>query len=389
MNTDTPDPGDMAAVQADETVEAQEAVWDLVRGLWRFSAVHALLETGVLDAIAATDYHLTFRDIARRCNVDVDALWRVLAACTSIGAVTFDGGYWHLGPLGRVLLSEPGSMRWAIAMQARSAWWESLAALPDTLRTGTPALAGRDGTTYEVLERNRDDRRIFDRFMATRAAQVADPIAADPVFDRGEVDVVVDVGGGDGTLLAAILHAHPGLRGVLLETETVASTARAALNRHGLGGRVNTVAGDFTEQLPGGGDVYVLASVLHNLPDHVAVDLLRRIAAALPAHGAVLLVEATYPTACILTSKAEEYALDLDVRMLSHSAGGHERPIEGWRDLAGSAGLTITTSRILPSPLRLAVLTLRADPEPANPDDGAVLDASFDPYPGQPLPGTT
>jgi hypothetical protein len=163
---------------------------------------------------------------------------------------------------------------------------------------------------------------------------------ARPTCDFSDMRTVVDLGGGQGTLLAAILRRHSHLQGVLYETPTVAGRATAALSRTDVADRCEVVAGDFFERVPERADAYVMADVLHDWDDSRAVGLLDNCRRAMAKHGKVLIVERLIPDDA---SQAVPVLLS-DFNMLVFT-GGRERT-NADDQLLEAAGLTM--GRVLP-----------------------------------------
>ena len=151
---------------------------------------------------------------------------------------------------------------------------------------------------------------------------------------------VVDVGGGQGTLLAAILRQHGHLHGVLLETPTVAARAEELLDAIDIADRSEVLAGDFFDQVPGQADCYVLANVLHDWDDARAARILRNCRRSMARAGRVLIIERLIPED---GSDAVPTLLS-DINMLVFT-GGQERTSDEYSKLLGSAGLKLGSIR--------------------------------------------
>jgi O-methyltransferase domain len=171
--------------------------------------------------------------------------------------------------------------------------------------------------------------------MRSQLAEEAPALAR--AYDWSSLGHVVDLGGGDGTLLAAILTAHPSLTGTVVDLPEVAAAAEQRFAREGLTGRAAAMAGSFFDPLPAGGS-YVLANVLHNWDDEHAVAILRGCARALGENDRVLVVEG-------LGERSGDHLprTEMSLRMLAFFAG-RERSLQDFADLARASGLEVRSS---------------------------------------------
>ena len=182
--------------------------------------------------------------------------------------------------------------------------------------------------------------------MTGRTSQDADAVVA--AYDFSVFRTVVDVGGGRGTLLAAILRANPDVRGVLFEQAHVLPGARQYLDAAGLGERCELVAGDFFASVAAGGDAYVLKWIVHDWDDEHALRILERCRQAMPATSRLLMVETVIPPGNDPSSGKLA-----DLAMLVWT-GGKERTEAEYRALLGAAGLKLT--RVVPTRSSLSVI---------------------------------
>ncbi len=160
-----------------------------------------------------------------------------------------------------------------------------------------------------------------------------------PNHDFSRARTVVDVGGGQGNMLAAVLEAVPEVTGVLFDQPAVIRTARARLARTPAAGRMRFVAGNFFRSVPRGGDVYVLRWILHNWSDRDAVRILRNCRAAMPRTGRLLIIEEVVPDHPRADWRHASSAFgDLNMLVL---LGGHERTRGEYRRLLAGAGLRL------------------------------------------------
>ncbi|NLU74353.1 methyltransferase [Streptomyces sp. HNM0575] len=154
--------------------------------------------------------------------------------------------------------------------------------------------------------------------------------------DWSGVRRILDVGGADGDLIAAVLAKEPGISATLLELPGPAARARARFEEAGLTGKADVVDGSFFDPLPGTADLIAVSFVLHNWPDEDAVRILRNCSDALEPGGSVLLIECADQS----PSKPDRGFTSGDLRMLAYF-GGRERTYEEWQELAVAAGMRI------------------------------------------------
>jgi C-methyltransferase len=203
------------------------------------------------------------------------------------------------------------------------------------VRTGQSAvqsLKGIDGFSY--LAEHPELAALFNDGMTTISGVAAASVVA--AYDFGRFPVIVDVGGGQGRLLAAILTATPSARGVLYDLPNVVTGAAEVLDRAGVSGRVRVEAGSFFDSVPAGGDAYILQFVIHDWADEAAQAILRNVAAAAADDATLLLVEMVIP------QHHREFVgnwADLDMLVLGE---GHERNAAQHRELLRRSGFHVT-----------------------------------------------
>ncbi|WP_020664600.1 methyltransferase [Amycolatopsis benzoatilytica] len=210
--------------------------------------------------------------------------------------------------------------------------------LEHSIRTGEAAYARRYGrdfwadlTEHPVL-RKAFDQQMTDRFR-TEIPEVVSGI------DWSRFATLVDVGGGRGDLLAAVLEANPKLRAQLIDLEATAAQAKAAFQARRIADRVEVRGGSFFDPLPAGADGYLLVDILHNWDDEHARRILARCAEAAGRAGRILAIEAV---------SGIHARTEMDLVMLAHF-GGRERRVEEFRTLASEAGLILTDATALTS----------------------------------------
>ncbi|MGM1064716.1 methyltransferase [Saccharothrix sp. Mg75] len=202
--------------------------------------------------------------------------------------------------------------------------------LAHSVRTGRSGYAHRFGQDFWAdLVADRRLSESFNRQMAHRFRDQVPRVVAG--FDWSRFGTLVDVGGGRGTFLAAILAANPGVSGHLVDLGPTAAEARRAFEEQGLGARTRVTAGSFFDPLPAGADAYLLFDVLHDWDDEQADRVLGRCAEAVRPGGSVLVVEA-------VAGRWSKSGFDLAMLVIF---GGRERRVEEFRALAAPHGLVL------------------------------------------------
>lgn len=279
--------------------------------------------------------------LARGTGADADALGRLLRYLACLGLYReIEPGRFVATAAGRMLceVHPAGLRRWLDLDGAAGRMELALAGLAHAVRTGRPgydAVFGRGFWTD--LAADRPLRESFDALMAARSRRIAADLAA---LDWSGDRRLVDVGGGDGTILIEVLRAHPALRGVLVEQPPAVERAATAVREADLHGRCDVVAGDFLAAVPVGGDVYLLVDVLHDWDDVAARDILCRCAQAAGPAGRVLVVEE------LPAAPDDRNGLAMDLKMLL-LFGGRQRSVEQFAALAAQAGLSCRGTRRL------------------------------------------
>lgn len=234
----------------------RSAAITLLRMIWGTHisrAVYVVAELGIADLLA--DGPLRSRELARRTGAHPESLYRVLRLLATLGVLDQDDqGRFSLSIIGERLRTDaPAGLRsWATFLDAIGAI-RGFERILETVRTGRPGFDLAHGTTlFESLHRHPDRAAAFDAAMSERTAAFASSIADRCNFS--DVRTVVDVGGGQGTLLAAILRRHLHLQGVLFDLPAVAARASAVLDDSDIADRCEAIAGDAFARVPEGAD---------------------------------------------------------------------------------------------------------------------------------------
>ncbi|MFI6155869.1 methyltransferase [Kitasatospora sp. NPDC051170] len=312
-------------------------------------ALRAAATLRLADHIAAG--HDRLPALAERTGTDPDLLERLLRflVCREVFTEPHPGAYGLTGLSAALLDGHPSRLRSWLDQSGIGARLDAAArGLLDALRTGRPPYQDLHGKPfYEDLAAH-PSGLTFDALRSRHAEGfAAELVQAHPWPQAGHV---VDLGGGTGVLLDALMRAHPHLRTTLVELPDAARAAHDRLTAAGHGDRFTTVAGSFLDPLPPGADVYTLVNVLHNWNDTDTLRILRRCAEAAAPHSTVLVVER-------LLDEGDPHAMTaMDLGMFLY-LGGRERTLPAYRSLATTATLTHTATTPLPSGLRILTLT--------------------------------
>jgi hypothetical protein len=310
-------------------------------------SVCVVAKLGIADLLK--DGPLDTETLAAAVGVHAPSLYRVLRTLASVGIFAEgDDGRFGLTPQAEPLRSDaPDSVRDYILMVGDEWYWRPWDHLLHSVQTGRPAFEHVHGADFfTFLARDPGAAAVFDAAMTSRSAQENDAIAS--AYGFSGLGTIIDVGGGHGSLLAAILRANPGLRGVLFDRPQVVAEARRQLEAAGLGGRCEVLAGDFFESVPAGGDAYILKRVIHDWDDERAGALLRNCHRAMPGDGRLLVIELVLPP-----GNDPSLGKLFDLLMLVN-LGGRERTEADYRTLLAGAGFELTA--VTPTPSLVSVV---------------------------------
>jgi len=316
-------------------------------------ALALVVELGIADRIAAGAK--TAAELANELDLNANALYRLLRMLAAEQIFTEDeaGGFRHT-PFSRVLMVDAeDSVAPLLSLPWQDIVWATYLEMPHTIATGEPAFDKAHGQAFfDYLSAHPQANALFDTAMALISGP--EDAAVAQAFDFGQFDKIVDVGGGQGGLLAAILTHHPDVRGVLFDQPQVLAEPRYLTG--GLLDRCELVAGDFFQSLPVGADAYVLKRIIHDWDDNAAVKLLRNCATAMGANGCLFIAEAVMrPGNEPDPSKAQDVGMMLLTR-------GQERTADQYQRLLDAAGLQLVD--IHPAAISVSLLEARAKIDP-------------------------
>jgi SAM-dependent methyltransferase len=314
----------------------QWALYQLVTGHYISRAVYVAAKLRIADRLGDGPQHYT--ELAKATGAHAPSLYRLMLLLASAGVFAEkESGCFGLTPIGEYLRTDiPGSRRAQALLLAGPAQQRSWSRLLDIVQTGEIP-SGK--SAFQFLAKNPEEAAIFNEGMTAGSTETAAAVTA--AYDYSQFRTIVEVGGGHGALLAAILTANPALRGVLFDLPHVIEGAKKQIEAAGLPERCELVAGDFFDEVPGGGDAYILKSVIHDWDDTHSVAILKNIHRAMAGQGRLLLVEMTFPARVNQTPRSQMIA-GSDVNMLVN-VGGRERTEAEFGALLDAAGFRLTS----------------------------------------------
>jgi precorrin-6B methylase 2 len=318
----------------------------MIAGYVLSQTIYVAAKLGVADLLA--DGPLTAEQLATATGADAPSLRRFLRALASVAVFTEDDlGRFGLGPLGRHLRSGvPGSLR-AYAIHANEETYQAWGHALDAALGGQPAFDQVFGQSfYDYMAAHPDADRTWNESMAETEQAWTVNTGTVAAYDWTDAGTVVDVGGGHGTLTAAILAHAPQLRGVVFDLPNVVRGAQAELERRGVADRCQVVAGSFFDAVPPG-DTIVLSRVLFNWEDEDCLAILRHCRAAMTAGGRLLVIE---PIAAAGNAPDLANLIDLNVFLV---CGGRRRTAAQLGSLFDQAGLRLRRLVATPGPFTI------------------------------------
>lgn len=324
---------------------ARQQLAAMLGGYYLSQAIYVVARLGLADLLG--DRPRTSEELAPATGGHPRSLHRLLRTLAGFGIFREEAGLFYLTGLSELLRGDaPGSLR-ATAVTLGETHYPAFGELLHSVRTGRPGFEKVFGVSlFEYFAANPEAARDFDAAMEGLRSQAAGAMLE--AFDWSGARTLVDVGGGTGGLLEAVLTRYPAMRGVLWDLPHVAEAAEARLLASGVGDRCAVAGGDFFESVPAGGDVYLLRHIIHDWDDARALRILANCRRAMDGSGRLLLVESV-----IRPSNEPSLGKSLDLLMLALT-GGTERTEAEYRGLLRAAGFQLV--RVVPTSADFDVL---------------------------------
>ncbi len=318
----------------------------MITGYWTSQAIYAAAKFGIADLLK--DGSRSVEQLAEASSTNADALYRVLRALASIGIFAESRPKeFSLTPLAEPLRSDVEGSKRALALMSGDEQFQAWSEIAYSIQTGNTAFEKVFGKPiFDYLSEKSEKARIFDAAMTgIHGRETGDVLDA---YDFSGIEVLADIGGGNGSNIMSILQQHPTMKGVLFDLPHVVERAQEQIEAAGVSDRCQLIGGNFFESVPQGADAYLMRHIVHDWDDEKSLTILRNCHSAMPADGKLLVVESVIPPG---NQPFAGKFLDLVMLLIP---GGKERTAAEYRTLFNEAGFEL--ARIVPTNTELSIV---------------------------------
>ena len=328
-----------------EPTSPQDHINRLITGYWMTQSVYVAAKLELADLLAAGPK--SAEDLAKATGTHAPSLYRLLRALASVGVFSDDAsGCFSLTPAAECLRRNVPGSQWALAVMSGEEHYKAWGELLYSVQTGKIAFDKLYGQpVFEFLSKNEEQASVFDAAMV--GVHGRETSAMTDAYDFSGIQVLADVGGGNGSLLTSVLKKHPTMRGLLYDLPGVVDRARPALQAAGVADRCDVVGGSFFESIPAGADAYLMRHIIHDWDDEKSTTILRNVHRVI-GNGRLLVIEGVIPP-----GNEPSFGKLLDLTMLT-IPGGKERTEAEYRQLFATAGFELT--KIVPTAAEVSVI---------------------------------
>jgi hypothetical protein len=314
----------------------------LVSGYWYTQTIYVAAKLGIAEFLK--DGPRPVQELAEATETNSRALRRLLRALASIGIFAEDQGRFRLTPLAECLL-DPSTK--AMATMRGEFQYRAWGELLYSIQTGESAFEKQHGKPiFDYFSENPETGKIFDQAMTGVHGRETDAMLE--AYEFTGIKTLADIGGGNGSVICAILKKYPAMKCVLYDLPAVVERARANIRAAGLDGRCQVVAGNFFETVPAGANAYLMRHIIHDWDDDKSLTILRNCRNAMGQGDKLLVIEGVVPPS---NEPSISKFFDLAMMVLP---GGMERMEVEYRQLFGAAGFRLT--RIVPTKTWVSVI---------------------------------
>lgn len=328
---------------------ANVAIIEMVQNFYTSRAIGVAADLNLAEHLKNSEKSI--KELATLSSSHEESLYRLMRMLSSQGVfVETKNKHFKNNRLSKSLLDQQDSMRHMIIHQVNGINWNMFKELDHVVKTGENAaqkVLGMD--VFEYLEKNPDKNEIYNHAMTNSSLMLSYAILSEYNFSKSRS--IIDIGGGQGILLAMILHKYKNTTGKIFDLPHVAKDVAQIAQQYNVSDRMEAINGNFFEKIPDGGDTYLLKSIIHNLSDDQCVTILKDIKSVLPKNGKILIIEPI-----IENNNNYSFAKLYDIQMLVGRNGGKERTKEEFRKIIIEAGLNV--NRIVRTAAPFSVIEL-------------------------------
>ncbi len=313
---------------------ANVAIIEIVQGFYVTKAIGVAAGLNLAELLKKGEKTVT--ELAKLTRTHEDSLYRLMRMLASQGVFIEKKNKCFINNrLSETLLDRQDSMRHMVIHQVNGINWKMFEKLDHVVKTGNNAaqdILGMD--VFEYLEKNPDKNEIYNQAMTNNSLMLSYSILSEYNFSRAET--IVDIGGGQGILLSMILSKYNDIQGKVFDLQHVVEGAKKIAEEYKVSDRMEFIPGNFFENIPQGGDIYLLKSIVHNLSDNQCINLLKKIKGVLPQNGKILIFEPV-----IENNNRYSFAKLYDIQMLVSRQDGKERTKEDFKELISKSDLKL------------------------------------------------
>lgn len=320
---------------------SREQLMQMLTGQYLTQAISVVAKLGIADLLK--DGAKGNDELAKLTGVNAPFLYRIMRALASNGVfLEADDGYFEINSLAKYLQSDfPNSMRDVAILEGAQWLWQGWGKMFDAVKTGVSGFESHfEMPVVEYLQQHPEQIETFKSALKTYSTIITNAVL--DAYDFSAISKLVDVGGGSGDLLVAILKANSPITGVLFDLPSAIERTQKGNNLPSeLSERYEMVGGDFFESVPGDGNMYILKQIIHNWNDEQAIKILKNCYQAMPMDGKLLVIDP------IFSSHEQSFNTFLDLQFLIVSSGSRLRTVDEFRELFAKAGFQLT--KIVPT----------------------------------------